>query len=232
MEGGQNKFKIVDESGDRKYFSIIPNYIVNHSTALEQALYLNMKRIAGEHGTCWTSADTLGKKMGLSGNTVRKYRDMLVKRGWIKKVGERPVGRTSQLTNEYEIVDLWELNTKYYSEGKPSTIESFQPVRESFQPLSSKPSTVGGKEEHSEEELIKKSGRFAPPSLEEVTNYCLERKNLIYPQKFINFYEAKGWFIGKNKMVSWKAAVRNWENRDKKVGNILPSPAGKYDHVK
>ena len=60
-----------------------------------------------------------------------------------------------------------------------------------------------------------KEKRFAPPSLDEVKEYCQERNNGIDPQRFINFYEAKGWMIGKNKMKNWKAAVRNWESRDK-----------------
>ena len=63
----------------------------------------------------------------------------------------------------------------------------------------------------------KKRENFIPPSLEEVTNYCLEQQNGISPQGFIDFYESKGWFIGRNKMVSWKAAVRNWEGRDKEA---------------
>jgi hypothetical protein len=28
--------------------------------------------------------------------------------------------------------------------------------------------------------------------------------------KFINFYESKGWMVGKNKMKDWKAAIRTW----------------------
>ena len=63
----------------------------------------------------------------------------------------------------------------------------------------------------------KRVGRFAPPALQELTDYCLERKNGISPQGFIDFYESKGWFIGRNKMVSWKAAVRTWEKRDKEA---------------
>ena len=31
-------------------------------------------------------------------------------------------------------------------------------------------------------------------------------------EKFVNFYEAKGWQIGKNKMKDWKAAVRTWKS--------------------
>ena len=61
----------------------------------------------------------------------------------------------------------------------------------------------------------KKSGRFAPPTLQEVIDYCIERKNNISPQKFINYYESNGWHVGKNHMKDWKAAVRTWEQRDK-----------------
>ena len=62
--------------------------------------------------------------------------------------------------------------------------------------------------------ISKKESRFAPPTLEEVRDYCYERKNNIDPSKFIDFYESKGWMIGKNKMKDWKAAVRTWERRD------------------
>ena len=64
-----------------------------------------------------------------------------------------------------------------------------------------------------------KESRFAPPSLEQVKDYCKERNNNIDPEQFINFYESKGWKIGKDKMKDWKAAIRTWENRNKKETN-------------
>lgn len=60
-----------------------------------------------------------------------------------------------------------------------------------------------------------KTKRFIPPSVEEVEQYCLERSNNIDAQSFIDFYESKGWMIGKNKMKDWKAAVRTWERSRK-----------------
>ncbi len=54
---------------------------------------------------------------------------------------------------------------------------------------------------------------FTPPTLEEVISYCKERNNSVDPQKWYDFYSAKGWMIGKNKMKDWKAAVRTWERR-------------------
>jgi len=56
--------------------------------------------------------------------------------------------------------------------------------------------------------------RFTPPSAEEIAAYCRERKNRVDPQRFLDFYAAKDWMIGKNRMKDWRAAVRTWEQRD------------------
>ena len=58
------------------------------------------------------------------------------------------------------------------------------------------------------------SARFAPPTLEEVTEFCRVRGNKVDPVKFYAFYESKGWMVGKNKMKSWRAAVVTWERDD------------------
>ncbi len=65
------------------------------------------------------------------------------------------------------------------------------------------------------EKREEKTKRFTPPTLDEVEQYCLERANGIDAQAFIDFYESKGWMIGKNKMKDWKAAVRTWERKNK-----------------
>lgn len=56
-----------------------------------------------------------------------------------------------------------------------------------------------------------KSKRFVPPTLDEVKDYCFERGNNVDAEAFIDFYESKGWMVGKNKMKDWKSAVRTWE---------------------
>ena len=53
--------------------------------------------------------------------------------------------------------------------------------------------------------------KFIPPEVHEVRAYCMERGNDVDPERFVDFYEAKGWMVGKNKMKDWRAAVRNWE---------------------
>ena len=56
---------------------------------------------------------------------------------------------------------------------------------------------------------------FKPPTFLDVESYCKERQNNVDVDNFINFYESKGWMIGKNKMKSWKACVRTWESNTK-----------------
>ena len=60
-----------------------------------------------------------------------------------------------------------------------------------------------------------KDNNIIPPKVEWVADYCKERNNTVDAQQFFDFYESKNWFIGKNKMKDWKAAVRTWERNRK-----------------
>lgn len=66
--------------------------------------------------------------------------------------------------------------------------------------------------------------RFSPPSVDEVKAYCESRKNNVDPESFINFYESKGWMVGKTKMKDWKASVRTWERRYAENHPVIPMP--------
>lgn len=68
-----------------------------------------------------------------------------------------------------------------------------------------------------------KGTRFAPPSIQEVTDYCRERGNGVDPERFVDFYAAKGWKVGNQPMKDWKAAVRTWEKRNEEKKRAQPS---------
>lgn len=62
-----------------------------------------------------------------------------------------------------------------------------------------------------------KEKRFAPPTLENVSEYCREMGYTnVDAARFIDFYTSNGWMVGKNRMKDWKAAVRNWD-REKRI---------------
>lgn len=76
---------------------------------------------------------------------------------------------------------------------------------------------------------------FIPPTVDEVAGYCAERGNGINAQEFIDYYEQSNWHLSNGqKMVDWKAAVRNWENRRKQERRqappTKPNPFTDYTH--
>jgi len=58
--------------------------------------------------------------------------------------------------------------------------------------------------------------KFVKPLFKDIDLYCKERKNGVDAQAFCDFYESKGWIVGKVKMKDWKAAVRTWERNSPK----------------
>lgn len=51
---------------------------------------------------------------------------------------------------------------------------------------------------------------FKKPSQLEVQEYFNLKSAGEYAEDFFNFYESKGWMVGKNKMKDWKRAAAKW----------------------
>ena len=73
--------------------------------------------------------------------------------------------------------------------------------------------------EINKEEVSAPSKRFQKPTMDELIAYCRER-TIVYvkPSIFYNHYESNGWRVGKNSMKDWRAALRNWNTREKEKG--------------
>ena len=60
---------------------------------------------------------------------------------------------------------------------------------------------------------------FIKPTIDEIKNYCLERKNNVNAESFSNYYEARGWKLKGIQMKDWKACVRTWEQNNNNFTN-------------
>ncbi len=120
---------------------------------------------------------------------------------------------SSSLLKRMSIMD--ELKSKRQEAGRKGGIASSK-----AKAIVKHTSSMKGKERKGKER--KEIKQFITPSLKEIVDYCVERKNHVDAAKWLNFYESKGWMVGKNKMKDWKASVRTWENRDNESSsNIL-----------
>ena len=170
------KLNIQDESGDRKYFTQIPNYIANHSTANDQALYFQMKRYAGEDRKCFATEKTLMKKLGIGKKAYDKSLNYLLEKKWIRFVGTTE-GKTRPIKT-YSIVDIWKINVLEYEEiGSESTL-SFNKDKSQKKGDKSQKHTKISAESNVEEE----------PSKEEPINKMLSKDNseAVYGNQNIN----------------------------------------------
>lgn len=67
-------------------------------------------------------------------------------------------------------------------------------------------------------------GKFTPPTEDEVASYAHEHGLMLDVDRFVDFYAAKGWKVGKAPMKDWRAAARNWAREDKARGAPVFKP--------
>lgn len=73
------------------------------------------------------------------------------------------------------------------------------------------------------------SSKFIIPKMEEVKEYFKKQKiNESEGEAFFDFYTSKNWFVGKNKMKDWQAAVRNWIRNMKNPAKETKSIKGNF----
>ena len=147
----------------------------------------------------------LNPKNRKDGITARKYRTAM---NYLKATSRIAI----ETTNKFSIVSIvkWD---EYQSNTTSNTTSKTTTQR----PASDQQATTNKNDKNDKND--KKREGFAPPSLSEIKDYCLIRKNNVIADSFMDFYESKGWMVGKNKMKDWRAAVRTWENREKLNNN-------------
>lgn len=164
----------------------------------DRKILLGNELIEVKAGSFITSELKLMDKWGWSKSKVRNFLDGLQSDGMIVKKSDKK--KTTIIVENYSVYQDSQ-TTERPLEDHGKTTERPQKDTNNNDNNDNKTTIIG---------------RFTPPTVEEVMAYCQERKNSISPESFVNYYTSKGWMIGKNKMKDWKAAVRNWETREKK----------------
>lgn len=94
-------------------------------------------------------------------------------------------------------------------------------------PFTDKPATENPQQTNKDNKSVKKEQskdslshkRFSPPTVEQVKEYAAEHGLTLDAEKFVAYYQANGWKVGKNPMKSWTAAARYWQRNSAKNSN-------------
>lgn len=87
------------------------------------------------------------------------------------------------------------------------------------------PGGVGGKAPPSASNPSQtKTKRFQPPTIPQLQEYFTEIGLAESPERFLAYYESKGWLVGKSPMRDWRAAARTWLSNRKPSDPPRPRP--------
>lgn len=110
------QMKLLDKSRDRRYFTIIPNFLWVSElglTAMDFKLYATIKKVAGESGECFMSTRTLAAEAGISMGAVSASKGRLEDAGLIIIVAKRR-RNGGQPVDHISIVDIWQRNMEHF----------------------------------------------------------------------------------------------------------------------
>lgn len=180
----------------------------------EMLLYALIYSYSDGGSAFYGSTEYLAKRLGSSKSRIIKVLNEMVSKGLIIK-------KTSGRFNFYVT------NFNYVCNSEEPPVSEQHPIRCQVDIETSVIPTPNNINNNIKNNIS--VTRFVKPKVEEIDAYCKERKNNVDAQQFFDYYESKGWKVGKTPMKDWKSAVRTWErndfdNRKKVVSEEPPKP--------
>jgi len=179
------------------YYSYIPAHVrYADITPNAKLLYAEITALLQMNGVCFASNQYFSKLYNKNKVTISRWISELKRNGFIKISFTYKEG-SKEIANRY-IQICYEGISKNDKEVLTKMLKNNNTINNNNTTYSNS------------------KGRFKKPTLDEVKNYCILRKNNIDAEAFIAFYESKGWMVGSNKMKNWKQAIVTWEKRETK----------------
>ena len=198
----------------KSYYAVIPANVRYDEQLSPNAklLYGEITALCNSEGYCWASNKYFAELYEVTTITISRWINLLIKRGYITSKFIYKEG-TREIDKRYIQIcsDPINKNDKGYIQNCYDPLN--KNVKENNTSLNT---TLNNTNEYSMSDKPTRA-RFIPPTVEEVKEYCSERKNKVDAERFVDYYTSNGWCVGKNKMKDWKAAIRTWEKSDKKT---------------
>jgi biotin operon repressor len=182
------------------------------------AMYLS-RYMTADKTVAWPSLNRIATELSLSKSTICEYLKLLEEEGWIvRKKGN--FEKTTQYTISFPQIIQDQIGSPPAGQGSTpdgqGNTGAELGLSASRTRVVREPDTINNifSNIYSNKYIYTK---FQKPTLEEIKQYCLERHNDVDPNQFYDFYESKGWLVGKVKMKNWQAAVRTWERNSVKT---------------
>jgi len=184
---------------DSDHFAVW-NYLLLKATHTEIDVVFNGSKITLQKGQLITGRRVIAEKFNISESKVQRVLKSLKIEQQIEQ----------QTTPRNRLISI--LNWDKYQDSEQQIEQQVNNKRTTSEQQVNTNKNV--KNVENEKNVKKEVKVFVTPTSQEVKDYCKERDNAVDSEKFVDFYSAKGWMIGKNKVKDWKACVRTWEKNN------------------
>ena len=185
------------KENNANYYAIIPANVRydNDLNPNAKLLFGEITSLCDKYGYCYATNEYFANLYNVSKVSISKWISSLIKKGYIESEIIYKEG-TKEILNRYLRI------VKY-------------PIKEKFK----ENNINNNKENNNNKIIITKESRSKKPSKEEIEEYARENNLNIDAEYFIDYYESKGWVVGKSPMKNWKSAIRNWCRNNSKYND-------------
>lgn len=201
-----------------KELRLKPVYCLGHLHALWHAA---MEQAEDGDLSSW-SDEFIAESAGFQGDVTQfvsllqlhGWLDGKILHDWLDYAGRFLRGKYSTRGRE-KLVEIWAKHGRVYGNADNLPTQSRQ-VADKLPTPTIPNLTVPNQTKPKEKDI---GAKFAPPSVSEVEEFIAEKGFKGFdPLSFVNFYESKGWMVGKTRMKNWRASVICWHYRNLKGG--------------
>lgn len=164
----------------------------------------NYQELRIERGEVLITERELVARWGWSSTKVRNFLNALEGQKMIVQKKAR-IGTVLTIEN-YSIYQDIESDEKAEEKAQKKHEKSTEKVSTSYKEY---------KEVKEDKNIARPRARDIPPDIDDVKAYILEKNYNVDAEQWFDFYQSKGWLIGKSKMKDWKSAVRTWERNNR-----------------
>ena len=172
----------------------------------DSEIFINGYRYEQSRGDVIVSKSFLSKRWGWSVDKVRRYTTYLERNGWCK------CRRDDQCNQPITLISIVSYDLYQGGTTTPDTTDEATPSTTSGSTTSTQ---YKEKEKEETNNKTNSSRRFVKPTVEQIATYCKEKGYDVDAERFFNYYESKGWVVGKSPMKDWKSAIRTWVGNQK-----------------
>ena len=217
---------------DAVYFRLISHYYdTEQPIPLETQSVIRRLRLGSQ-------ADTVNKILAeffikTENGFVNHYCDNIIKKYQVDAKKNKKNGKSGGRPKKNK--DLQQTQNK--PTGLPLGTESQPTGNPNYKPITNNQEPLTIEEISASDDAPVRSKRFIPPNLSEVITAMNARVTEPFAEanRFLNYYEANGWRVGRNPMKSWTHAVNNWvsnsEPRAPPAAPIATQPQTIYDRL-